>query len=560
MSSLQHDFHSLCVVCQGLIVTTDNRCPKCAGVGDLAMTNYIKHKLSLQRKLQSKRKLKEKVSTPAVAVDAVDVAVSDQPASPIPQSVSSDPPVPDDDATQLSGVRREILSQVKSLFDSFAQSLEARFSSIDYRFSQDIPSATSNVNNVSTDVSQDVINPSLSALSVVAGRSEPMPDRAPSVSYTGDLGTNLGGPAAADVPSGGSSLPRLSFEDLLVTVKFLESSGGSVPDSFLDSLRGIVVYPTNHSFAMGEDSLADSISAFCAHVSDPMNPTPGPSRGGGSIISFLCNLVGVSSLSPPPTTPPLLVVCARLRVLDPWVLVTFLLLLALFSFLGFLFPLLHFFLLRLSLPQFLLCLPLSLLSFLLAVFRLLRSPSHSLPYSLLLLLFLFLSSLAPPLSLPSLLSVFLWLLFVLCLHLLALVLCSLWGPLQSPLHHFPFPLFSALLFLRHLFLLPFPLSLVICCFLPSSSCHFFCLSCRLFWLFGICRLLVFPFGRLFFCSFYGFSVSSCPFSGSSCGFSGSFCFFLFFLYSSCCFFPFFSLCTAFVVCSFCCPRGSSVLP
>ena len=76
---------------------------------------------------------------------ALDVAVSDQPFSPIPLSASSDLPVPDDDASQLSGVRGEILSQVKSLFDSFIQSLEARFSSIDSRFNQVISSAASNV-------------------------------------------------------------------------------------------------------------------------------------------------------------------------------------------------------------------------------------------------------------------------------------------------------------------------------------------------------------------------------------------------------------------------------
>ena len=77
-------------------------------MGDLQMTSYVKHKLSLQHKLQSKGKLKETVSSPAVVVDAadiaLDVAVSDQPFSSIPLSASSDLPVPDDDASQLSGV------------------------------------------------------------------------------------------------------------------------------------------------------------------------------------------------------------------------------------------------------------------------------------------------------------------------------------------------------------------------------------------------------------------------------------------------------------------------
>ena len=55
------------------------------------MTNYVKHKISLQRKLRSKHKLKETVSS-AVAVSAADiasdVAVSNHPSSPIPPSVS----------------------------------------------------------------------------------------------------------------------------------------------------------------------------------------------------------------------------------------------------------------------------------------------------------------------------------------------------------------------------------------------------------------------------------------------------------------------------------------
>ena len=299
MSSLQHDFHSLRVVCQRVDCETNSRCPDCAEVGDLAITNYVMHKPSLQGKLQSKHKLKETVSTPLVAVDSADVAVSDQPASLIPLLVSSDPPVPDDDSVQLLGVRSDIVGQVKCLFDSFAPSLEAHLTSIDRKFSQVILSSASDVTNNRDNVSQDVLNPSFSAPSAVARRSEPTPDRAPSVSFTGDLGTILGGPAAADAPSGGSSLPRLSFEDLLFTIRFFESSGSSVPDSFLESLRNVVVYSTEHSFAMGGASLADSITLFCSRLSDPVDPTPGPSLGGGSIIAFLFSLVGVSSsLSP----------------------------------------------------------------------------------------------------------------------------------------------------------------------------------------------------------------------------------------------------------------------
>ena len=110
MSSLQHDFHSSCVACRGVDCDNDNRRKECADVGDVVMTNYVKHKLSLHHKLQSKGKLKETVATAVVTVNsadiAMDVAASDKPASPIPPSVSSDPPVPDDDRAhcQVLGV------------------------------------------------------------------------------------------------------------------------------------------------------------------------------------------------------------------------------------------------------------------------------------------------------------------------------------------------------------------------------------------------------------------------------------------------------------------------
>ena len=80
--------------------------------------------------------------------------------------------------------------------------------------------------------------------SKVAVRSEHAPDKAPFVSFTGDLGTTLGGPAAAGAPAGDSSLTRMSFSDLEATVRFSESSGLGIPDSFLDTLWAIIIYST----------------------------------------------------------------------------------------------------------------------------------------------------------------------------------------------------------------------------------------------------------------------------------------------------------------------------
>ena len=52
----------------------------------------------------------------------------------------------------------------------------------------------------------------------MAVRFEHPPDRALSVSYSDDLGTTLGGPAAVSASSDASSLPRMSFGSLMTTV------------------------------------------------------------------------------------------------------------------------------------------------------------------------------------------------------------------------------------------------------------------------------------------------------------------------------------------------------
>ena len=69
----------VCVGCRGIDCDTDYWFPECNDVSDVLMTNFVKHKISLQRKLQSRRKLKESVSAPAIAADAVDVANRDVP-------------------------------------------------------------------------------------------------------------------------------------------------------------------------------------------------------------------------------------------------------------------------------------------------------------------------------------------------------------------------------------------------------------------------------------------------------------------------------------------------
>ena len=54
-------------------------------------------------------------------------------------------------------------------------------------------------------------NRSLSAPSVVAGHSEPTPDRPSLAPYTDGLEVNLGGPAASEPPTGVDSLTLIVF-------------------------------------------------------------------------------------------------------------------------------------------------------------------------------------------------------------------------------------------------------------------------------------------------------------------------------------------------------------
>ena len=256
MSSLTHDFHSLCTVCLGVDCDTDNRYAECIDVSDDIMVTYVKHRPSHKRKLLSKQRQKVVLTSQTVTVD-VEVppaSVADLLSSPSLPSVTSDPPVfvSVDNPVPVSDVQSVTFDQVKELFASFSQSLEAHFASTGSRISQGIASSAVVSDSVSRNVSQDVLTlPSFPAPSAVAGRTEPTPDRVPCASYTGNLGNNLGGPAATDAPAVGSSLPRVSFEKLVAKVKVLRSARGYIPDVFLTFLSGVVFYASDHSFVMG---------------------------------------------------------------------------------------------------------------------------------------------------------------------------------------------------------------------------------------------------------------------------------------------------------------------
>ena len=67
---------------------------------------------------------------------------------------------------------------------------------------------------------------------------------------------------------------------------------------FLDSLRAYVVVAPDFNLAIGGSSLADWNSACRLRLSDPVNPVPGLSQEGDSIVPFLYRLVASSGSSP----------------------------------------------------------------------------------------------------------------------------------------------------------------------------------------------------------------------------------------------------------------------
>ena len=307
MSSLTLDFHTVCSFCRDNDCDNYHRCGQCTTVDVATRKVYLKHCASLKTKRKYKAKAKAAAALPIHVPDVVDsVSSPAHSVSPAPLLNPAILPVVDSSAS-LDQVKGEILSQVKGLFDLFAESLECHFTRIEGSVSEvassrDLPSilaahvAEPSVRNISD---QDVSNmPSFSAPSVVAGRAEPTPDGAPLVLYPDGLRAYRGVLAATVAPSSATSPPRISFSDPLMTVRVLESSS-RILDSFLESLRGSIVFLVEHDFAIGGDSLVESLHGFSARIVDPVSPLPGPSQGGDCVSHFLCSLVGgFASASP----------------------------------------------------------------------------------------------------------------------------------------------------------------------------------------------------------------------------------------------------------------------
>ena len=214
------------------------------------MSEYVAHKLSLKKKLESKRKLKTPPQSPVIDIAPAVSAVELSPAEPVMTIAPAvDPPR---FSCYLAGVSlgsdRDIISHVEYIFQSFSKSLEVRFSSIDERFSQVISSSSNTNDNKPVVTSQDVTNPSFPASAPVALRYEHPAARAPYVPYSDGLGKSRIGPAAMRSVI---SLHKLAFSDLIDRVRVYESSMGVVLDSSLDSLCSFVVYSDEFGVVMG---------------------------------------------------------------------------------------------------------------------------------------------------------------------------------------------------------------------------------------------------------------------------------------------------------------------
>ena len=142
MSSLTNDFHTVCIDWRDVDCDLDHCCVECHDTDDSTMTEYVRHKLTLRRKMLSKCKLKElKLSDISdVIYPAPDEAVcSDAPLSVEPPLTVDSPSVSYSDVNsrmyeKLSTMKANIFSQFSSMFTDFSRQLECKFSKIDDRF------------------------------------------------------------------------------------------------------------------------------------------------------------------------------------------------------------------------------------------------------------------------------------------------------------------------------------------------------------------------------------------------------------------------------------------
>ena len=250
-------------------------------ISDEQFNLYFKHQRSLKSKVLSRQWSRSSLlSADTPLPPANDLVVTQSPLS----GVCDDSHGASSDVSQVVDNSSNVtLVQLQDMLGNFTKNLESRFSDID---------------NKLHNLSQDVHNCSLAAPTVVAGHAEPTPDRPSLAPYSDGVEGNLGGPAASEALTGVDSPSQIEFGVFLARVRELEMQHGYLPDSFLTSLRGKVIYSADQSLFLSGDSIANSVRSFRLRLFDPRSSTPGSSHDGDSIIPFVCALLGVPLPSP----------------------------------------------------------------------------------------------------------------------------------------------------------------------------------------------------------------------------------------------------------------------
>ena len=161
------------------------------------MQECVSHKLSLKRRFLAKHKHKTSSQTSTVIVEP---EVFDGDAPPAVMAPSMSPVVT---TASTANSAPQIVDQVKLMFVR-----------IDNRFNQFSANSASPVSIINVSC-QDATNISLPASSPVAVLSERPTDRGPCALYSDGLGSSLGGLASVSTSVDATSLPHMTFAEML---------------------------------------------------------------------------------------------------------------------------------------------------------------------------------------------------------------------------------------------------------------------------------------------------------------------------------------------------------
>ena len=166
---------------------------------------------------------------------------------------------------KLAVLKSEMTDQFCSFFDEFHKQLDVKFSSINQFIRQVRLTSSSNIEQV-VFPSQDVNNPSISALPPIAVQSKHTPDVGPALLQKGDVSVPSGRAAVANSLLSGNSLPHMQFRDVEGTVRYFQLLGHCIPDNLVVTLPSVVVVSKEHTFMVSGNVLADLLVSALHHT------------------------------------------------------------------------------------------------------------------------------------------------------------------------------------------------------------------------------------------------------------------------------------------------------